>query len=71
MNIIKTISDWLSSFKEKALWQKIVLIAVCMIVMFGITYGICFILKELIWVMAAIVAVATGIFVWYKTKKDK
>lgn len=71
LGLYNKVSSWLDTFVDKQWWEKLILIVCSMAVMFGITVLVCFLLKELIWVLGVIVAIATGIFIYCRIKGEK
>ena len=63
------VSDWLDTFVDKKWWEKAILIVCFMLAVFGATVLICWVLKELIWVLGVLAAIAAGIFIYCRIKK--
>jgi hypothetical protein len=61
-------SNWLSGLVDVSWWKKLIVIVAFMAVSFGISFFICWALKQFIWVIAVLISIGTGIFIYTKIK---
>lgn len=61
-------SNWLSGLVDVSWWKKLIVIVASMAVSFGISFFICWALKQFIWIIAALISIGIGIFIYTKIK---